>query len=302
MDLHHLKLFHTLATEQSYTKAANSLFISQPALSMQIKKFEDEIGVKLFDKIGNKNVLNDNGKLLFEYTQKIFATIEEAEYQLLKKVDCISGNVNIGGSNTSGTYILPKIIGTFKNLYPNVNVNLHVSDTNEISHLILDSKLDFALNGGTLEYRKNIYVEKLMEDQIVLAVSPQSKLVGKKYINPSDLDGYNFITHERHSQLYLLAEKIIEEMNFPSEITMTFGNIDAIKQAVSANLGVSLIPLSAVSFELKIGIIKELKIKNKGWSYPHNLIYNKNRYLSPAARILMDMVRSNIISHSSEKM
>jgi DNA-binding transcriptional LysR family regulator len=134
LDLHHLKLFHTLATEQSYTKAANSLFISQPALSMQIKKFEDEIGVKLFDKVGNKNVLNDNGKLLFEYTQKIFTTIEEAEYQLLKKADSISGTVNIGGSNTSGTYILPKIIGAFKSLYPNVNVNLHVSDTNEISH------------------------------------------------------------------------------------------------------------------------------------------------------------------------
>jgi DNA-binding transcriptional LysR family regulator len=301
LDLHHLKLFHTLATEQSYTKAANSLFISQPALSMQIKKFEDEIGVKLFDKVGNKNVLNDNGKLLFEYTQKIFTTIEEAEYQLLKKADSISGTVNIGGSNTSGTYILPKIIGAFKSLYPNVNVNLHVSDTNEISHLILDSKLDFALNGGTLEYCKNIYIEKLMEDQIVLAVSPENKLADKEYIKPSDLDGNNFITHERHSQLYLLAEKIIEEMHFPSEITMTFGNIDAIKQAVSANLGVSLIPFSAVSFELKIGVIKELKIKNKSWSYPHNLIYNKNKYLSPAARKLMDMVRSDIISHSSEK-
>lgn len=302
MDLHHLRLFHTLAVEQSYTKAADSLFISQPALSMQIKKFEDELGVKLFDKVGNKNVLNDNGNLLFEYTQKIFSTIEEAKYQLIKKADCISGTVNIGGSNTSGTYILPKIIGAFKNLYPNVNVNLHVSDTNEISHLILESKLDFALNGGTLKYGNNIYIEKLMEDQIVLAVSPQNKLAGKEYINSSDLDGNNFITHERHSQLYLLAEKIIEEMHFPSEITMTFGNIDAIKQAVSANLGVSLIPLSAVSFELKIGIIKELKIKNKSWSYPHNLIYNKNRYLSPAARKLMDMVRSSITSSSSVNM
>lgn len=302
MDLHYLKLFHTLASEQSYTKAASSLYISQPALSMQIKRFEDEIGVKLFDKVGNKNILNDNGKLLFQFTQKIFATIEEAEYQLLNKAESISGTVNIGGSNTSGTYLLPKIIGAFKKTYPNVNVNLHVSDTSEISHLINESKLDFALNGGYLHYSSNISVEKLMEDKLVFTVSPESKLLKKEYIEPMDLEGYNFVAHERQSQLYLLAEKIIDEMQFPAKITMTFGNIDAIKQAVAANLGVSFIPLSAVSFELKIGIIKELKVKDKAWFYPHNLIYNKNRYLSPAARKLMDMVRSKIMAQNPEKL
>ncbi|MGE5632185.1 MAG: LysR family transcriptional regulator [Caulobacteraceae bacterium] len=297
MDLHYLKLFHTLASEQSYTRAANSLFISQPALSMQIKKFEEELGVKLFDKIGNKNILNENGRLLYSYTQKIFSIIEEAEHHLLNKTDHIGGTVNIGGSNTCGTYILPKIIGEFKSIYPDVNVNLHVSDTYEISNLIAESKLDLAMSGGAADYNKNIHVEKLIDDHIVFAASPQNKLVGKEYIEASDLEGCDFIAHESKSQLYLLAARIIEEMKFPAKITMTFGNIDAIKQAVAANLGVSLIPLSAVSFELKIGLIKELKIKGKSWSYPQNLIYNKNRYLSPAARKLIDLIRSKAQKH-----
>jgi DNA-binding transcriptional LysR family regulator len=301
MDLHYLKLFHTLASEQSYTRAADSLFISQPALSMQIRKFEDEIGLKLFDKVGNKSILNENGRVLYGYTQEIFSIIEEAEHQLLNKTDCISGTISIGGSNTSGTYILPRIIGEFKHIYPDVEVNLHVSDTNDILHLISESKLDFAVSGGAPEYYKNVNVEKLMEDHIVFAASPKNKLAEKEYIDPSDLINNNFIAHEKHSQLYLLTARIIEEMNFPAKITMTFGNIDAIKQAVAANLGVSLIPLSAVSFELNIGLIKELKIKNKSWSYPQNLIYNKNKYLSPAARKLMGLVRSRTLGLSAEK-
>lgn len=301
MDLHYLKLFNALASEQSYTRAANSLFISQPALSMQIKKFENEIGIKLFDKIGNRSILNENGKLLYGYTQKIFSIIEEAEHQLLNKTDSISGTINIGGSNTSGTYILPRIIGEFKHIYPDTEVNLHVSDTNDILHLISESRLDFAVNGGTPEYHKNIYVEKLMEDHIVFAASPRNKLVEKEYIDPSDLINNDFIAHEKHSQLYLLVAKIIEEMHFPTKIAMTFGNIDAIKQAVAANLGVSLIPLSAVSFELSMGLIKELKIKNRSWSYPQSLIYNKDKYLSPAAKKLIDLVRSKTLCLSAEK-
>ncbi len=294
MDLHYLRLFHTLASEKSYTKAAELLFISQPALSMQIKKFEDELGMKLFDRVGNKNILNENGKLLYGFTQKIFATIEEAEHQLLNKTDCISGTINIGGSNTTGTYILPKIIGVFKRMYPHVNVNLHVSDTNEIAHMISDNKLDFAVNGGVLDYSSNVYVERLMEDKVVLIASPENNLACKEQIQSEELAPYNFITHERHSQLYRLTERLIQEMNIPSEITMTFGNIDAIKQAVAANLGVALIPLSSITFELRLGIIKELKIKSKSWTYPYSLIYNNNRYLSPAVKKLIELVREHI--------
>lgn len=298
MDLHYLKLFHILASQKSYTKAAELLFISQPALSMQIKKFEDELGMKLFDRVGNKNILNENGKLLYGFTQKIFATIEEAEHQLMNKTDCISGTINIGGSNTSGAYILPKIIGIFKRMYPHVNVNLHVSDTNEIAHMISDNQLDFAINGGVLDYSSNIHVERLMEDKVMLIASPENELSGKEYIQCDELAPYNFITHERHSQLYRLTERLIREMNIPSEITMTFGNIDAIKQAVAANLGVALIPQTSITFELKLGIIKELRIRDRNWTYPYSLIYNNNHYLSPAVKKLIELVRDSVYKGS----
>lgn len=296
MDLHYLELFYALATEQSYTRAANSLYISQPALSAQIKKFEAELGVKLFDKIGHKVFLNENGKLLFEHAKRIFTIVEEAENQILSQKDSISGSISIGGSNTAGIYILPKIIREFKILYPHVNLDLHIFNTNEIANLVSEGKIDFAVNGGSLKYGSNVFVEKLMEERVVLSASPASELALKKFIQPEDLMDTDFIAHVTNSQLYKLAENITEELGIPSKITMTFGSIDAIKQAVAANLGISPIPLSAVSLELCLGFIKELKIQGKEWSYPYSLIYNKNKYLSPAAKKLIDMIRNKLLA------
>jgi DNA-binding transcriptional LysR family regulator len=295
MDLHYLRLFHALALMESYTKAADMLHISQPALSVQIKKFEDRLGIKLFDKAGHKIILNENGKILFEYADRIFSLVEEAEHQLLNKSENISGTITIGGSNTPGTYILPGIVGEFKRLYPYVNINMHISNTSEIAYMVTNNKLDFAINGGNMEYNDNIYVEKLMEDRVVLSASPLNALSQKEYIEPLDLIGLDFIAHESNSQLFKLAESIINEIDIPFKITMTFGHIDAVKQAVAANLGISPIPYSAVAMEIGMGLIKELKIRDKEWTYPYSLIYNKNKYLSPAAKELIGMIRNRIM-------
>ncbi|ATW27242.1 LysR family transcriptional regulator [Candidatus Formimonas warabiya] len=294
MDLHYLKLFHVLALQGSFTKAAESLHISQPALSVQIKKLEGQLGMKLFDKVGNKIALNENGKLLSGYTQQIFALVDEAEHILLNKTECIIGSVNVGGSNTPGAYILPKIIGEFKSLYPKVEVNLHIANTDETAHMVINGQVDFAVNGGNLPYNHSICIEKLMDDKAVLAASPLNRLSEKEFVKPSDFADINFVSHETNSYLHKFLENFIQEMKIPSRIAMKFGGIDAIKQAISADLGISLLPYSAVSFELKSGLIKELRIRGKSWSYPYSLIYHKNKYLSPAVKKLMEMVRTRM--------
>ncbi|MEG0580304.1 MAG: LysR family transcriptional regulator, partial [Niameybacter sp.] len=108
----------TIATLGSITKASEYLHTSQPSLSVQLKKLEDSLGLKLFNKLGNKLFLNDNGQLLFNYTKQIFSLIEDAENKLLFCKETVSGSIFIGGSNTPGAYILPKIIGKFKAIYP----------------------------------------------------------------------------------------------------------------------------------------------------------------------------------------
>lgn len=301
MDLHYLKLFHTVAEYESFTKASEVLHISQPALSIQIKKLEGNLKIKLFDKVGNKIILNENGKVLFTYTQKIFNIIEEAEATLLKKRTEIGGVINVGGSNTPGTYILPQIIGHFKNIYPNVTINLHISTTDEIARRIENASLDFAVNGGIMSYSNSIYTEKLIKDPLVIAASVDCIYAQKENVTQDELKNLNFIVHESNSQLFRTAKSFIDTLNAPFEqIRLTLGNIDAIKQAVIANLGISLIPKSAIMLELKLGIIKELKYSGNQLFYPYSLIYNKNKYLSLASHKLIESVRETITSlHSS---
>jgi DNA-binding transcriptional LysR family regulator len=298
MDLHYLELFNTLAEYESYKKASSVLHISQPALSAQMKKLEGQIGLKLFDKIGNKVCLSENGIMLKEYTNRIFSIVEELENSISDTNHLIRGTVNIGGSNTPGTYILPEMIGAFKKIYPNTQFNLHIGNTAEISHLIDNGTLDIAVNGGTGTYGNNIYVEPLFSDKLLLVASPDNRYSRKKNITINELKMMSFIVHKTDSQLYTYYNKFIDELDIPQNINMYLGNIDAIKRAVISNLGISLIPYVAVRYELKFHLLKKLNFTSSQLSYPYSLIYNKNKALSATSKKFIEYMRTYMSEES----
>lgn len=294
MDLHYLEIFNTVAKYESYKQASSELHISQPALSIQIKKLENQIGFRLFDKVGNKIVLNENGLMLKSYTVKVFAIIDELEHSISDANHFIGGTLNIGGSNTPGTYILPDLIGKFKELYPNTEFNLHIGNTTEILAMINNGLLDFAINGGTCQYPNNISVDTLFMDRLVLIASPENELCSAENISANDLNSMEFIVHQTDSQLYTYYLKFIEEIQISEKINMYLGNIDAIKRAVASNLGVSLIPYIAVQDELKSGLLHVLKYNVDELKYPYNIIYNKNKSLSYTSKKFIDYIKHNI--------
>jgi len=294
MDLHYLEIFNTVAQYESYKKASDILHISQPALSVQIKKLEGQIGLKLFDKIGNRVHLSENGIILQEYTKKIFSIIDELENTISNTQNFIGGTLNIGGSNTPGSYILPEVIGEFKKLYPRIKFNLHIGNTAEISHLINNGTLDIAINGGNCIYSDYVYVEKLFTDKLVIVASPQNPYCNHKMISVNDLKKMSFVVHKTDSQLYTYYKNFIDELNIPESINMYLGNIDAIKKAVSSNLGISLIPYVAVKFELQFGLLKILNISEYQPDYPYSLIYNKNKALSATSKKFVEFIQCNM--------
>ncbi|MGL4799380.1 MAG: LysR family transcriptional regulator [Cellulosilyticaceae bacterium] len=289
LDLHYLKLFHVVAQNQSFTKASEILHITQPALSIQIKKLEEGLGMKLFDKTGNKIQLNANGTLLLSYTKQIFELIDEATHKLVDESQLIQGEINIGGSNTPGTYILPKIIGRFKEKYPYVKINLKIGTTEEIAYLVTTGNIDIAINGGYIDYGNAIESLKLMDDEIILAASKTSELEAN--VTAEALGKANFIIHDTNSQLYKVVKDFLKTKDIERECTLAFNTIDAIKQAVAANLGVSLIPKVALELELELGMIKQLYI-GEPQSYPYYLIYNKYKYLSPAKKKFIQCIQT----------
>lgn len=294
MDLHYLKLFDTVAKYESYKKASEILHISQPALSVQIKKLEGQLGLKLFQKAGNRVCLSENGIMLQDYTKKIFEIVDELELNISDMQNYISGTLNMGGSNTPGTYMLPDWIGEFKKQYPGIKVNLHIADTSEISHLIENDTLDIAVNGGSCYYSNHIHAEKLYEDRLVLVASPENEYCSRTSITTEDLKNMSFVAHKTDSQLYSYYKLFIEEIGIPENISMSLGNIDAIKRAVSSNLGISLIPYVAVKFELQFGLLKLLPYTGSIPTYDYSLIYSKNKSLSITAHKFIDFIKENI--------
>lgn len=296
MELHYLEIFNAVAQYTSYKKASEILHISQPALSIQVKKLEKQTGLKLFYRIGNKLCLSEDGSMLYHYTKKIFTMIEDMENNISNQKEVIGGTINLGGSNTPGTYILPKVIGEMKKRYPSVTVNLHIADTSEITNMIENGTLDVAVNGGSCHYNNNIFVEKLIDDRLVFVASPENKLCEKEYINTADLSEASFVIHNKTSQLYTYYQKIINDLNIQENISMFFGSIEAIKYAIYADLGISIVPYYAVKSDIHAGLLKELKLKNVNIAYPYSLIYNKDKYLSVTSKKFIELL--NLVYHS----
>ncbi len=292
MELHYLEIFNTVAKCMSFKKASEVLHISQPALSIQVKKLEAQTDLKLFYKIGNQIYLSESGNMLFEYTKKIFDIVEEMENNISSHSEFIGGTINLGGSNTPGTYILPAVIGEMTKLYPTVTVNLHIANTSEITMLIENGALDIAINGGDCDYINRICVEKLLNDRLVMVASPKNSIFEKDVIDIDDLSEESFVVHETTSQLYSCFRIFIEEYGIPENVSMYLGSIDAIKHAVMANLGISIMPYYAVKFEIEMGLVKEIDIGRGIFAYPYNLIYNRNKSLSLTAQKFVELLKN----------
>jgi DNA-binding transcriptional LysR family regulator len=291
MDLHYLELFNTIAKHGSYKKASDVLHITQPALSIQIKKLESQTNLKLFYKSGNKVYLSEDGLRLYEHTKKIFELVDDMERDITNSNDYIGGTINLGGSNTPGTYILPYVIGEMKKRYPLVTYNLHIANTTEIFAMIENGSLDVAVSGGICNFQETVYVEKILNDKLVVVASDKNALTRRKQIIFGDLLHENFVVHEKSSQLYTSYRMFRELAKLPENVTMYLGSIDAIKHAVSANLGISIMPYFAVKAELDLGMLKELKIKNFDYDYPYHLIYNKKKNNSLTAQTFIEILK-----------
>lgn len=295
MDLHHLWLFHKVAQNLSFTKTAEELYISQPNISVQIKKLEEALGLKLIEKYGKTIYLTQYGQFVYSYSQRIFALVGEMEDEIGFLKGEMHGKLNIGASNSPGIYIIPHILGIFKEKYPNVKNNLHIGNSYEIQSMMTVNQVDFAIIGGMLELPKSFYVEKLIDDSMVIVMSPKHPLAEHSYVDIKMLIGQSFIAHEPASNLYNAMESIItKELHIPLNISMTLGSVDAIKHAVIANLGISIIPLCAVRQDINLGLLKTVNVENMAWKYAYNLVYPKDKNLTLPAKKMIQTIKDTI--------
>ena len=303
MDLHYLFVFHVAATHKSFSKTASELHISQPAVSMQIKKLEEDLALKLFDRIGKQVSLTQNGEVLHRYTKQVFTLIENAEAELYGLNEMMCGDLYIGATNTVGSYILPPILAMFRQSYPNVNVNLHIGYSEEIFDKLASNELDIALIGGDSEPASNLRTEILYRDRIVFIVSPMHPFARKTHVTKELLAGEWFVTHKFGSPLYQVMQQfVIENLGVPVNIAMTIDSTDAIKQCVASNLGISIVPYLSAKNEVAAGRLCAIELEEASWDYPYKLYHSPRKYLSPAARRLIQAVKDEFFKLEADEL
>lgn len=298
MNLHHLRIFLAVAMRRSYSRAAAELFISQPTVSLQVKKLEDELEAKLFEQLGKKVYLTEAGETLFAYAQKIFALVTEARSALEELSDLQKGRLALGASTTPGIYLLPGVLGSFKKYYPRAAINLVISNTLKVVEAVLANQLDLGVVGEEFTIHPELHVEHLQKDELTLITAPDHPLAKTKKARPGQLTNEIFIMREQGSSTRMLVEETLRKELIQPKVELELDSVEAVKQAVAANLGISFVSKYAISAELKAGILCAVETPGLRLERDINLIYHKDKRLSKLNLKFVEYLKSFITSPS----
>jgi DNA-binding transcriptional LysR family regulator len=287
--LNQLKIFHVVAQQQSFTRAAQSLFLTQPGISKHIKDLEEYYGTRLFDRIGKKVVLTQAGGLLFSQTEKIFRLVDRVKEEIDDLKGLQAGDLKIGASVTIGIYLLPGILEKFKKLYPGTRVTLDIDLNRQVIRQVLDNSADIGLLGAPAADDRLVMTPFHRDSLVVIA--PGNKLWAKKdSISADDLPGEQFILSRRGSGTRAVIEERLNAAGVVLQNTMEFGNTEAIKKAVEAGLGISIVSNSAVAREVQLGVIKAIELSGINLERDFYLVYRKDKYISTLIKTFLEFV------------
>ncbi len=258
-----LQVFHTVARLLSFTKAAETLHMTQPAVTFQIRQLEEYFNTRLFDRTHNRISLTAAGQRVFEYADKILALYGEMDSRVREITGDVSGLLLIGASTTIAEYVLPALLGEFQSRYKDVNVRLSVSNSLGVVHMVESNTVDVGIVEAPVA-NKNLAVEVCWHDELMFICPPGHPLSRKAMITPQEIGGLPFLCREEGSGTREVINEYLEQNDIaPHDINlcMEFGSPEAIKSAVEAGLGVSIVSRATVGKELKLGTLVALPLK-----------------------------------------
>lgn len=274
MNIRKMKIFYATATSLNMSKVAKEMYISQPSVSQAIHEFEEEIGAKLFDRIGKRLYLTNEGEVALSYVRRMLNLYEEAFQKIGEIANEEKGKIIIGASTTIGTYILPSVIKKYMNEHAGVEISLIIENTANIERLILENKVDFALVEGTV-YSDEIMREKIWNDELVFIVPDNHPLKDKGYIEGDTLINEKLIMREQGSGTRGIIEDFFKDKEIKYKVYLELGHTEAIKRSVEANLGVGCISKKCLSSNESYLRVKEGKIERD-----LHLIYHNDKFLN----------------------
>ena len=297
MNLNHLAIFHAAVIKGGFTRGAEHLKISQPAVSKQIKELEEWIGTPLVNRSQKTFRLTEAGELLASYAQRIFALETEAERAMEEYRGLRRGRLAVGASTTIGIYVLPVIFGLYRKQYPGIDLSLEIGNTEQIQQLLVDRALHVGLTEGLAE-NPELDPTVFMNDTLVTIAPPTSPLLEKRGITAAELCRQPLIFREMGSGTRAVIERALARKGLLARPIMTLGSTEAIKRAVAAGMGLGIVSRLTVEIEVTDHRLALLPISDLTFRRPLHLLLPHGQQLYPATQRFLELLKIHLQTRS----
>jgi DNA-binding transcriptional LysR family regulator len=296
MDLWQLKIFCKVVECRSFSKAGESVHLSQPTVSSHIKDLEEHFGTRLVDRLSRKVTPTKAGELLFDYAQQLIALRDRAEAAMAEFSGKIRGRLVIGGSTIPGGYLLPRIIGLFSRSYPDVQISLKVGDTSEILNNVLAGHIEAGVVGARSR-DKLLQQMPVMADDMCLVLPCDHPWAGRPQIRIKELMDAPFIVREAGSGTLRSIEQQLQKKGFTIadfNIVAEMGSTEAVRQGIKNGVGLSILSAVAVADDIQSGFLKAIHVEGLNLKRSFFLTTHRQRSLSPLCSVFIDFLKEKL--------
>ncbi|OFZ68672.1 MAG: LysR family transcriptional regulator [Betaproteobacteria bacterium RBG_16_58_11] len=286
-----LQVFYTVAKQLSFTKAAELLYMTQPAVTFQVKQLEEHFNTRLFERSHSKITLTPAGEVALEYAERILSLSSEMDTRLGELTGQISGTLLVGASTTIAEYMLPRLLGDFKAQYPNVHARLMVANSESIEAKIADHTLDVGLIEAP-SHHPQLMSHVCCEDELVAICSPKYQVAQYTSITPVQLAELPYVSRESGSGTREVMDDYFRKNGVQPEdlhIVMELGSREAIKGAVEAGLGIAIVSRATIQKEIKLGDLIAIPLEPRLYR-PLSMVNAKEKFRSRLLQTFLEFV------------
>ena len=290
-----LQVFHAVAKQLSFTKAAEVLFMTQPAVTFQIKQLEEHFNTRLFDRGHGKISLTPAGETVLEYAERILGLSSELDVRLAEMTGQIGGPLLVGASTTIAEFMLPRILGEFKSLYPNVKPRLIVANSESIETRVAEHTLDIGLIEAP-SHQHNLQCEVCCDDELLVICAPGSPLAKHKELTPQQLVTHPFVSREPGSGTREVTDTYFRNAGVPPDglnVVIELGSPEAIKGVVETGIGFAIVSRASVAKEKRLGDLLAIPLKPR-LTRTLSMVYPKEKFRSRLVNTFVEFSKGKL--------
>ena len=294
MELHQLQAFEAVVAHRSFTRAAEALHLTQPAVTRQIAALEAELRTRLFERLVRSVQMTAAGEVLHRYAQAIVRLAQEAQHAVADIHAGAAGRLAVGASSTLATYVLPPLLRRFRGAHPAIEISIHTGASAQVLEMVRANEADVGLVTGDVHDRV-LAATALADYETCVVVPPAHPLAARRSVSAAELAGSPLILMEAGTNLRTYVDRLLSAAGVEEQVAMELDSVEAIKRMIEADLGISLLPEVSVRAEVASGRLHALTLADVPRAHRRiALVHRRDKYLSATLRAFLQLVQAEV--------